>query len=51
MTILITNYTIYDLAYYYADLRSLPCLSREERQHLLTDLSEARSTRATLPEL
>ncbi len=35
----ITNYTTYDLAYYYADLRRLPRLSREKRQHLLTSLS------------
>ncbi len=46
----ITNYTTYDLAYYYADLRRLPCLSRDERQHLLTDLPQAQATRATLPE-
>lgn len=36
MTTAITNYTIYDLAYYYADLRPLPCFSHNERQHLLT---------------
>jgi hypothetical protein len=41
MTTAITNYTTYDLASYYADLRSLPCLSRDERQHLLTDLPQA----------
>jgi RNA polymerase sigma factor (sigma-70 family) len=35
----ITNYTTYDLAYYYADLRRLPRLSREERQHLVTGMS------------
>jgi RNA polymerase sigma factor (sigma-70 family) len=39
MATIITNYTTYDLAYYYADLRRLPRLSREERQHLLTGLS------------
>lgn len=50
MTAAITNYTTYDLAYYYADLRSLPCLSCDERQHLLTNLSQAHPTRATLPE-
>src|SRR5260221_1059693 len=37
----ITNYTTYDLEYYYADLRRLPHLSREERQHLVTGMSEA----------
>jgi RNA polymerase sigma factor (sigma-70 family) len=50
MTTVITNYTTYDLAYYYADLRFLPHLSREERQRLLTDLPEAHPTWATLPE-
>lgn len=46
----ITKYTTYDLAYYYADLRSLPSLSRNDRQHLLTDLPQAQASRATLPE-
>lgn len=46
----ITNYTTYDLAYYYADLRSLSCLSRDERQHLLIDQSQAHAARAPLPE-
>jgi RNA polymerase sigma factor (sigma-70 family) len=46
----ITNYTTYDLAYYYADLRSLPCLSRDDRQQLLAELPQAPATRATLPE-
>jgi RNA polymerase sigma factor (sigma-70 family) len=50
MATIITNYTTYDLAYYYADLRSLSCLSREERQHLLTNLSEAHPTSAILPD-
>jgi RNA polymerase sigma factor (sigma-70 family) len=50
MTIAITNYTTYDLAYYYADLRRLPSLSRDERQHLLTNLSQADAARAALPE-
>jgi RNA polymerase sigma factor (sigma-70 family) len=50
MTTAITNYTTYGLAYYYADLRRLPCLSRDERQHLLTSLSQAHPTRATPPE-
>jgi RNA polymerase sigma factor (sigma-70 family) len=31
-----TNYTTYDLAYYYADLARLPRPSREERQQLVT---------------
>jgi len=39
MTTTITNYTTYDLDYYYADLRRLPRLSREERQHLVTGMS------------
>ncbi|MGH2493267.1 MAG: hypothetical protein ACRDIV_01020 [Ktedonobacteraceae bacterium] len=50
MTTVITNYTTYDLAYYYADLKSLLCLARDERQHLLTDLSQAHPLPATLPE-
>jgi sigma-70-like protein len=50
MTTSLTNYTTYDLAYYYADLRRLPCLSREERQHLVTGLSVAHSIPAALPE-
>lgn len=41
MTIPTTNYTTYDLAYYYADLRRLPRLSREKRQGLVTGLSES----------
>jgi RNA polymerase sigma factor (sigma-70 family) len=32
----ITNYTTYDLDYYYADLKRLPRLSQEERQQLIT---------------
>ena len=39
MTTPITNYTTYDLAYYYADLRRLPRLSQGERQHLITQAS------------
>ncbi len=31
----ITNYTTYDQAYYYADLKRIPRLSEEERRHLL----------------
>ncbi len=48
MTQPITNYMTYDQAYYYADLKRLPRLSREERQHLVTTLAEAFPT--TLPE-
>ena len=36
MTAPINNYTTYDLAYYYADLRRLSRLSQEERRHLIT---------------
>jgi RNA polymerase sigma factor (sigma-70 family) len=39
MATIITNYTTYDLAYYYADLKRLPRLSRVERQRLVTGLS------------
>lgn len=35
----ITNYTTYDLAYYYADLMQLPRFSNEERQRLVSSLS------------
>src|SRR5579884_1928436 len=31
-----TNYTTYDLEYYYTDLKQLPLLSREARYHLAT---------------
>lgn len=31
-----TNYTTYDVAYYYADLKRVPRLSEEQRRHLLT---------------
>jgi len=34
----ITNYTTYDLAYYYADLKQVPRLSDEERRHLVSSL-------------
>src|SRR6266566_9158719 len=44
MATIITNYTTYDLAYYYADLRRLPRLSREERQGLVTSQSGAHTT-------
>src|SRR5260370_34494611 len=46
MTTPITNYTTYDLAYYYADLKRLPRLSREERQGLVTRQSGAHTTPA-----
>ncbi len=48
MTIAITNYTTYDLAYYYADLRHLPLLSRDERQRLVTSIAGEASTPASL---
>src|SRR6266700_4766891 len=41
-----TNYTTYDLAYYYADLKRLPRLSREERQSLVTGMSGAHTSPA-----
>jgi RNA polymerase sigma factor (sigma-70 family) len=41
MATIITNYTTYDLEYYYADLKRLPRLSREERQRLVTGMSGA----------
>jgi DNA-directed RNA polymerase specialized sigma subunit len=39
MATITTNYTTYDLAYYYADLKRLPRLSREERQRLISSTS------------
>src|SRR5260370_18017174 len=48
MTTAITNYTTYDLAYYYADLRHLPLLSRDERQRLVTSIAGEASTPASL---
>jgi RNA polymerase sigma factor (sigma-70 family) len=41
MATITTNYTTYDLAYYYADLKRLPRLSREERQRLISNTSGA----------
>src|SRR5260370_12122995 len=41
MAKIITNHTNYDLEYYYADLRCLPRLSREERQGRVTGMSRA----------
>jgi RNA polymerase sigma factor (sigma-70 family) len=41
MTQPITNYTTYDQAYYYADLKRLPRLSEEQRRHLITSLPTA----------
>jgi RNA polymerase sigma factor (sigma-70 family) len=35
MTTTITNYTTYDLAYYYADLRRIPFLTAEEQSRLM----------------
>jgi RNA polymerase sigma factor (sigma-70 family) len=43
MTQTITNYTTYDLAYYYADLQRIPRLSEEQRRHLLVSLPAAHS--------
>jgi RNA polymerase sigma factor (sigma-70 family) len=39
MASIITNYTTYDQAYYYADLKGLPRLSETDRQALIADLS------------
>ncbi len=50
MTTPITNYTTCDLEYYYADLKRLPRLSREERQHLVTGMSGAQTSPALLQE-
>src|SRR6266852_4733302 len=41
MTQIITNYTTYDQAYYYADLKRLPRLSEEDRRGLKRSLSTA----------
>jgi RNA polymerase sigma factor (sigma-70 family) len=41
MTHTITNYTTYDQASYYADLKRLPRLSEEQRRHLMTTLPAA----------
>ncbi len=38
MTTTITNYTTYDLEYYYADLKRLSRLSHKERQRLVTGI-------------
>src|SRR5260221_1658962 len=46
MTTTITNYTTYDLEYYYADLRRLPRLSREERPGLVNGSSGPQSSPA-----
>jgi RNA polymerase sigma factor (sigma-70 family) len=51
MTAPITNYTTYDLAYYYADLKHLPRLSREERQHLVAGMSQAHISPAASPDI
>ncbi len=40
MSQVITNYTTYDLAYYYADLARLPHLSEEERQQLIISTTQ-----------
>jgi hypothetical protein len=41
MATTITNYTTYDQAYYYADLKGLPRLSEEDRRSLVTRLLTA----------
>ena len=51
MATILTNYATYDQAYYYADLKGLPRLSREERQHLVTTLAEAFPTALPEPQL
>ena len=47
MTTPITNYTTYDQAYYYADLKRLPRLSEEERRHLITSMQTAEGPHLT----
>ena len=47
MTQPITNYTTYDQAYYYADLKHLSRLSDEERRHLITSLPTADNPQLT----
>jgi RNA polymerase sigma factor (sigma-70 family) len=46
----ITNYTTYDLAYYYADLKRLPRLSREDRQSLVIGMPGAHFSPALFQE-
>ncbi len=41
MATIITNYTTYDLAYYYADTKRIPRLSKEEEQGLIASLAAA----------
>ncbi len=41
MPTIITNYTTYDLAYYYADTKRLPRLSKEEERRLIASLAPA----------
>ncbi len=50
MALTITNYTTYDLEYYYADLKRLPRLSREERYHLVTSMSGVPTSPAIPPD-
>jgi hypothetical protein len=40
MSQVMTNYTTYDLAYYYADLGQLPRLSEEEKQQLIASTTQ-----------
>src|SRR5436309_3922891 len=46
MTTPITNYTTYDLAYYYADLKRLAPLSQEQRHTLFSSVSVTQTTRS-----
>jgi hypothetical protein len=39
MARIITNYTTYDMAYYYADHKRLPRLCKEEERQLLASLA------------
>jgi hypothetical protein len=41
MATIATNYTTYDQAYYYADLKGLPRFSEEDRRSLITSLPTA----------
>lgn len=41
MATIITNYTTYDLAYYYADHKRIPRLSEEEQRQLIASLAPA----------
>ena len=47
MTQIITNYSTYDQAYYYADLKRLPRVSEDERRHLLASVQTTHDPRLT----